>query len=317
MSGVPPLNFLDAVAGYVRAGSESSADRPIRLATVDPAYSAWDNYPDAPSPPRVTFDGEGTLSTKAYPYANGLIPWAGMRVYMVPIGNTWLIAGQVGASSAQGFWQSPDGLQSGLELGGGSYFDEESGLYLAGDISTTGSLTVSGKITQDNGINPHAPIATFFHTGGTVVTSSAIDAEVGITGWTSGSSTSVTLKAGRLYRFRAKAGVYDGNSTVHVGGIAVRRAIGNLSSQVLAYWQIPTVPGVGGMVPSTLNHDRLVANTLATDQTLIPTLTIKKRVGSSGISLYGDGSGPIALEVYYLGRTADHASATSSATKLT
>lgn len=156
MSGVPPLNFLDAVAGYVRAGSESSADRPIRLATVDPAYSAWTNYPNAPPPPRVTFDGEGTLSTKAYPYANGLIPWAGMRVYMVPIGNTWLIVGQVGASSAQGFWQSPDGLQAGLELGGGSYFDEESGLYIAGDISAEGDLSVgdilSPSVIYENGI---------------------------------------------------------------------------------------------------------------------------------------------------------------------
>lgn len=138
------LSFLDAVAGYVDGGSRSSADRPIRLATVDPAYDPWDTYPAAPPPARVTFDGEDTLSGKAYPYASGFIPWAGTRVVLVPIGNSYLITGALSPQTPQGFWQNAAGTESGVELGGGSYYDTDEGLVIAGDVSLSGDLDVDG-----------------------------------------------------------------------------------------------------------------------------------------------------------------------------
>lgn len=138
------LSFLDAVQGYVQGGSRSSADRAVRLATVDPTYDPWDNYPDPPAPARVTFDGETTLSGKAYPYVSGYVPWAGTRVVLVPIGNSYLITGSLNTQTPQGFWQNATGTESGVELGGGSYYDTDEGLVIAGDVSLSGDLDVDG-----------------------------------------------------------------------------------------------------------------------------------------------------------------------------
>lgn len=142
---VPPLAFLDAVAGYTRAQSSSSADRPIKLAKVDPAYDGFaDPYPQPVPAARVTFEGESTLSVKAYPVANGFIPSPNQRVYMVPIGTSYLIAGAVNPQTPQGFWQDADGSDYGVELGGGSYWDSSSGLVLETDAEIQGDLWVGG-----------------------------------------------------------------------------------------------------------------------------------------------------------------------------
>jgi hypothetical protein len=133
-------------------GRTSSADRPVRLATVDATYDPWTTYPDAAPPARVTFDGESVLSTKAYPYAAGMIPWSGMRVYMLPIGNTYLIGGALNPQVPQGFWQSPDGLESGVEFGHGSYMDTDTGMVVNHDLSVAGDLVVTGTATGANSL---------------------------------------------------------------------------------------------------------------------------------------------------------------------
>jgi hypothetical protein len=82
-----PIQFLDSVAGYVRNGSESSADNPIKLAVVDPDFDPNENGIEvAPTGARVTFEGEETVSGKKYPIAHGVILAPSMRVWMVPIG---------------------------------------------------------------------------------------------------------------------------------------------------------------------------------------------------------------------------------------
>lgn len=145
MSAVPPLAFLDAVAGYTRAQSSSSADRPIKLAKIDPAYDGLpEPYPLPVPAARVTFEGESTLSTKAYPVANGFVPVANQRVYLAPIGTSYLIIGAVNAQTPQGFWQNGTGTQYGVELGGGSYWDSSSGLMLETDAEIQGDLYVVG-----------------------------------------------------------------------------------------------------------------------------------------------------------------------------
>lgn len=138
------LPFLEAVAGFSRAESRSSADRPIKLAVVDPAYDAFATYPSAPPAARVTFEGESTLSTKAYGYVGGFIPWPGLRVFLVPVGNTYLIGGAIQLQTPQGFWQNAAGSSSGTEFGGGSYIDTDDGLVVAGDASIAGDLLVDG-----------------------------------------------------------------------------------------------------------------------------------------------------------------------------
>ncbi len=135
-----PMEFLDALTGHVEGGRTSSADRPIRLATVDPAYDPFVMYPSQTPAARVTFEGETTLTARAYPLAGDFIPRPGQRVYLLPQGNSYVIGGSVNTQTPQGFWQDPDGTDSGVELGGGNYFDTTDGLYLETDATVAGDL---------------------------------------------------------------------------------------------------------------------------------------------------------------------------------
>lgn len=85
-----PLAFLESVAGHTQARYPT---RTPRLGTVDPAYTTGD--------PKITFDGETSLSGKTYPYA-GYTPQAGDRVVLLPVGNSWLIVGAVGVLDGRG-----------------------------------------------------------------------------------------------------------------------------------------------------------------------------------------------------------------------
>jgi hypothetical protein len=154
-----PMQFLDAISGYVRSGSGGSADRPIRLAKIDPAYDAFVSpYPVGIPLPKVTFEGESTLSGKAYPVASGYIPIANARVWMVPIGNTYMVAGAATQYTAQGFYGDPAGLTSGVEFGEGSYFDTDAGLSLTTDADIAGDLDVGGFIDfGSRGTNGRVP----------------------------------------------------------------------------------------------------------------------------------------------------------------
>lgn len=100
--------LLADVAAFVSATAEpSSADRPVRLATVDPAYvSGW---------PKVKFDGESTLSGKTYPHVDSYAPAKNDRVVLVPVGTSYLIVGAVSATSG-----GAAGLPAGsiVEFGG-------------------------------------------------------------------------------------------------------------------------------------------------------------------------------------------------------
>lgn len=90
---VSTVGLLQDLAAFVTATKDpSSADRPVRLATVDSAYaSGW---------PKVTFDGESTLSQKAYPHLDCYVPARGDRVVLVPVGTTYLIIGAVSSTGA-------------------------------------------------------------------------------------------------------------------------------------------------------------------------------------------------------------------------
>lgn len=81
--------FLDAVAGYAddpdSSEAPSSADKPVRLGTIDPAYTV--------GLVRVTFDGEATVSGKGYPWLGPYSPVPGERVALLPVGRGYLILG--------------------------------------------------------------------------------------------------------------------------------------------------------------------------------------------------------------------------------
>jgi hypothetical protein len=84
--------LLGAAASYTedKGGHTSSADRPIRLAQVDPAYTGI-------GMPGVIFDGETVMGAKTYPYL-GARPEAGDRVALAPVGRSYLILGVVQTS---------------------------------------------------------------------------------------------------------------------------------------------------------------------------------------------------------------------------
>lgn len=85
--------FLESVAGYsqdIVKGAQGSAAMPMRLAVVDPAYVA-SSFPG--TLPKVTFEGEDTLSDKRYPVVGNYWPWASDRVVMLPVGSTYVILG--------------------------------------------------------------------------------------------------------------------------------------------------------------------------------------------------------------------------------
>lgn len=88
-------DFLDSIFDYGDSGTAppSSADRPVRLGTVDASYSSYGLA-------RVLFDGETLIGLKGYAWnaAGGYAPIAGERVFLIPVGTSYVIGGPVSAS---------------------------------------------------------------------------------------------------------------------------------------------------------------------------------------------------------------------------
>lgn len=95
---VTSLDILRATSGYQESESKVSSDKPVKQARVDPDFVAASFLTG--TLPRVTFEGEVTLSTKVYSVASPYWPHPGDRVWMVPIGTTYLIAGSVEPADA-------------------------------------------------------------------------------------------------------------------------------------------------------------------------------------------------------------------------
>lgn len=82
-----PKEFFDSVREYDKSADNEESKGHERFATVDPNYSGS-------GPARVTFDGETAMSTKAYQFLNAP-PRNGTRVFMLPVGTTYLIMGML------------------------------------------------------------------------------------------------------------------------------------------------------------------------------------------------------------------------------
>jgi hypothetical protein len=83
-----PLSFLQSVKGYVGTDkTPESANKPVKLAVIDPAYSG--------GLPKVRFEGESTVSAKGYPFLNSYLPVASDRVVLMPAGTTYVIVGKI------------------------------------------------------------------------------------------------------------------------------------------------------------------------------------------------------------------------------
>ena len=82
-----PREFFEAARQYDRSADNEESKGWNRCATIDPGYAGF-------GPARVTFDGETTLSQKAYQFLDNP-PRAGTRVALLPIGPTYLILGML------------------------------------------------------------------------------------------------------------------------------------------------------------------------------------------------------------------------------
>lgn len=86
-------DFLEAITGYANSdtsGPQPSSNRPIKLGTIDPYYTA--------GKARVLFDGETIMSERGYSWDTSYTPLAGQRVFLYPVGQTYLIGGSIASS---------------------------------------------------------------------------------------------------------------------------------------------------------------------------------------------------------------------------
>lgn len=92
--------LLQLQSGFSRAESRkasSSASRPNLIAVVDPAYSSA-SYPT--TWPKVTFEGEETMSERTFPAVTPYTPAPSDRVVMLPVGvSGYVILGKLPAVS--------------------------------------------------------------------------------------------------------------------------------------------------------------------------------------------------------------------------
>ncbi len=81
-------DFLESVAGYANStstGQKSSSDRPVKLGTIDVNYTS--------GTPKVLFDGESTISDRGYSWVSSYTPVNGERVFLMPVGQSYIIGG--------------------------------------------------------------------------------------------------------------------------------------------------------------------------------------------------------------------------------
>jgi hypothetical protein len=161
-----PVEFLRAVSGFTRA--ETRMPPRVKLGTIDPAYSSA-SYPGAL--PKVTFDGESTLSGKRYTVVGSYLPTPGDRVALLPAGKTYVIIGAIDADAAVrvGGALSVGGI---LSLGGGDDLDtgDWSSYTPTWTASSSNPTIVAGagssaryRYADKNTV--HVQILTFFDTG--------------------------------------------------------------------------------------------------------------------------------------------------------
>jgi hypothetical protein len=221
VSARDPIAFLDAVAGYAaERNMQGSADRPIKLATVDPAYVA-SSYPA--TLPKVTFDGEGTLTGKRYPVLSGYLPRASDRVVMLPCGNTYVVLGSLDAD-AVGF-------------GGGGFYQSDAAVWEAYENTNDTFTSTSYVTTSTMGTDFVAPQSgvVLVQAGATIGNNAIVIAG---TSWT-------------VISFEVRTGTTVGSGTVVISADDARSARMYVQSTAAGMKYAPAARAmpVGGLTP--------------------------------------------------------------------
>lgn len=137
-----PRAFLETVSGLQVGRKESSADKPYLIAVVDPAYNGVGD-------PKVTFEGETTMSGKTYPYISTIYPRPSDRVILAPVGTSYVIIGSLGTAAnlngtATNYGGSYDSRRSST---GQTSFDARA----QADTNTRWTVTAGGVMSWGSG----------------------------------------------------------------------------------------------------------------------------------------------------------------------
>lgn len=152
-------DFLDSVAGYANSsssGAKSSSDRPVRLGTIDVNYTS--------GTPKVLFDGESTISDRGYSWVGSYAPVNGERVFLIPVGQSYIIGGKLESSMAYNrLVQLP--LQNGwlnydiINYHAANFTKTETGLVKLGGLMYAGTQAQNQAIARlPEGFRPNYPI---------------------------------------------------------------------------------------------------------------------------------------------------------------
>lgn len=270
------LSFLQTVAGTTRAQTDGSADKPILMGTIDPAYVS-STFPG--TMPKVTFDGESTLSGKQYTVVlPGYRPTAGDRVVLVPIGTTYAIIGAV-TTAASG--------------------------YVGGSLTVAGALAVTGALTAAGRAVPLGFVEYGSVTAGTAATSVSAT-EVAITTATWAHEPNLTFVNGRMYQIDVQYGLGETGTVSVAPTIRLRKGAQSTSGQVLGSMTLQPVWS-NFAFHSQVPMARYVQNVSGADITTALSLTISDGNASNNVRLYGNGSNvPLMVTVQDLGLASGH-----------
>lgn len=97
MSNFKTREILETISQFQESGKKlESSDRNIRLATIDPYFTV--------GKPRVLFDGESRLTERTFSWDAAYSPRGGDRVFMMPVGQSYIIMGQVTPTTFNNVW---------------------------------------------------------------------------------------------------------------------------------------------------------------------------------------------------------------------
>jgi hypothetical protein len=186
------FDFLTSIADFVKDEvRKNSIGSTPRIAEIDPEYDPR-SYPN--TLPRVTFDGESTMSEKKYTVASVYHPYPGDRVVMLPVNGSYVIMNCL----------SPDAkvFSDGLSL---SNFDYE-------ELNTGSEDTTSSSFTNLSTFGPQCTLET--GSRAIVVVTSRISATNagtrGVMGYEISGDTSISPGVSRSLRVHGTAaGIND------------------------------------------------------------------------------------------------------------
>lgn len=275
------LSFLQSISGFTQAQtSQQSENKPFKLGTIDSAYVAT-SFPG--TLPKVTFDGESTLSGKLYPVMSPYWPQPSDRVVLAPVGNTYLILGPVTSTSSSAYLGNDLSVADDITLASGSVatWAGDTNLYrsAADTLKTDDSLVVGGSLSI--GSNVLADGAT-----GTVLTAGTTEAVARVL-------TSQTYKNGKAYKLELQC---QANSSV-VNSVVFRLRKGTTTGDTLLIDNGRTPMPIAASDVNAV-WTCVFRNISGSDVTTQLAVTALASTGTC--ALRGFGSGPFSVIIYEL-----------------